>query len=289
MIDFIHVANRNAEILELPIKGAKNTGLIITNVEGIGPPQADIQLRQHTSMHGSKYQNAFIKSRNIVLTMLYEDVYDNDGRITTDIEHARLLSYKFFGTSNQIRIRIKTNERDVYTDGYVESYEPVIFSNRTGCTVSIICPDPMFYDFNNGGIKEKFFSNVQQVCQVYYEGSYPVGFEINIKFKTAINSLIIETPETGKRLALQSTSSGSSFYVNDKLKISSEVGNKYVLYNAVALPAYWKNILGSIRINSTWPILYPGYNEFQFSGDQVVDPVLYAEVTFKYKEAFEGV
>ena len=289
MIDFIRVMNSNAEILELPIKGAKNTGLIVTNVEGLGPPQADVQLRQYTTMHGSKYQNAFIKSRNIVLTMLYENVYDNDGRITSDIENARLLSYNFFGTSKKIRIRIKTNEKDVYTDGYVESYEPVIFSNRTGCTVSVICPDPMFYNFNDGGIKEKFFDNVQQVCQVYYEGSHPVGFEINIKFKSSINILSIETPETGKILRLQSVSSGPSFYVNDNLKINSEVGNKSILYNPIMFPTYWKNILGSIRINSVWPMLYPGYNEFQIYADPFIDPELYAEVTFKYKEAFEGV
>ena len=63
-----------------------------------------------------------------------------------DIETSRINLYKYISTGAWIRVFFKNCTRNVYIDGYVESFETDLFARTQVAQVSILCPAPAFID-----------------------------------------------------------------------------------------------------------------------------------------------
>ena len=111
-------------------------GLLIKSIDGLGPAKANINVVQMATLDGSYYNSARLDQRNIVIGLIFNG----------DIENARLNTYEDFPIKGEVKLEIETDRRTVYTKGYVESNEPDIFSKQEEAQISIICPDPYFYD-----------------------------------------------------------------------------------------------------------------------------------------------
>lgn len=142
-------------------------GLLLKSIDGLGPAKAAINTTSLVTSDGSFYNSSRLEERNIKIAFYFFD----------DIEEARNLTYKYFPIKRYVDLIIETTEKTLRTRGYVESNEPDIFSKQETTNISIICPDPYFYDAGPNGITTTVFSGI--------DGMFEFPFDCNIVADTS--------------------------------------------------------------------------------------------------------
>lgn len=162
MIHSLTITNPKNETLELELAHPEKSGLIVTKVEGLGPPQATINGQEIATSDGMIYSSARAEARNVVLylKMFSRDLNSPYGPLS--IEESRHLTYQYFPLKKEITIHIRTDARTVYCKGYIESNLPDIFSNEEGCQISVICTDPWLY---TEGDEKTVFSGIHGIFE----------------------------------------------------------------------------------------------------------------------------
>lgn len=138
MLKSVFVTNHHGERYELPLSNPDASGFLIKNISGMGPIKTSINSSSGALSPGEFFNSSKIEKRNIVIDLIY---YPDSGMI----EDQRLLAYKIFEVNTPIDIEFYTDRGHVIAHGYVESHEPVIFSNQCETSVSILCLDPFLY------------------------------------------------------------------------------------------------------------------------------------------------
>lgn len=164
MLKSVTITNYRGESVVYKIEGVDvndNNGLLITNIDGLGPVKADINMTKLVTSDGSIFNSARLEPRNIVIEARFTNA--------TSIEDARQLSYKFFPIKKQVTIRVETDNRIAETTGYVESNEPNIFSEESDVQISILCESAFFYSPDKDVTT---FSGVEAKFEFVYENAY---------------------------------------------------------------------------------------------------------------------
>ena len=146
MLKSVFVINHHDERYELPLSNFEESGFLIKDISGMGPIATSINTSSGALSPGEFFNSSKIQPRNIVLNLLY---YPDSGLI----ENQRRLGYKIFEVNTPIDIEFYTDKAHVVAHGYVETHEPVFFSEMCETSISIVCPDPFLYSRN-----EKIFS-----------------------------------------------------------------------------------------------------------------------------------
>lgn len=140
MFKKVTITNYRGESVEYLIEGvnvADNNGLLITDIDGLGPVKANINMTKLATADGGIYNSARLGTRNIVIKAKFTNA--------TSIEDARLSSYKFFPIKKKVTFKIETDNRTAITEGYVESNTPNPFSEESDVQISIVCESAFFY------------------------------------------------------------------------------------------------------------------------------------------------
>lgn len=173
MIQELKVVNSSGEELTIDLARPEESGFAIRSITGLGPVKANINMTDLAIGDGSLYNSSKTSYRNIVIDLIYYPVYQYVSPmdimsqefktsknydtskipgsefivspINASIESLRQMSYRYFPVKQAIKLFIKTSNRHVWINGYVESNEPDIFNKDEGATISIICPNPYFY------------------------------------------------------------------------------------------------------------------------------------------------
>lgn len=315
MIQYVEVTNSMNEKLRLGLNidgddGAAKTGLLITDITGIGHVKANMNFTDIAESDIKKYNSSSLDKRNIVISFR---LYDEN----MSIEEARHQCYKYFPSKRLVHLTFKTDTREQGIDGYVESNEADIFREEETQQVSIICADPFFYN-EDGGIaeraknqfygmaplftfpfcneslteKELIFSRYEKYKEnlIEYPGEYDVGCVITLHVNESelINPVIINT-RTGKRLRVNTDKLSSviegatnSFTVGDDVVINTRKGGK----TATLIREGKEYSILPLVVGQDWLELAAGANYFTFSSDNEAVGVT---ITFKYKIAYLGV
>jgi hypothetical protein len=249
-------------------------GLAIDSIEGLGPVEADINTTEMVS-DGDLFNSARVGKRNIVLNLAF---YAESGN---GIETARRYSYQLFPIKQLLNIEIETDTRIVYTKGYVEKNEPLIFSNMCTTQISIICPDPKLYDYTEEiGTHDITVETVDILNNQYhgfdYQGEVGTGCVLNFTFGSDVEASLAEGAPAFN-FAFSNIIDGSlasvsvypptaseehpndGFKAGDILTISSVVGNKYcILTTSESETIVSYNALNLLNQNPDWVIIKPG-------------------------------
>ena len=228
----------------------------VRNIDGIGPVKAEVVTNDDATDRGEVYQGSSTPKRNIVLTLGL-----NPDWVDQTISSLRQMLYAYFMPEQWTKLRFFTDDiPTVDIEGYVESFEPNIFSQDPEIQVSIICPKPDFLDadattitgvVDNGTIESVF----------NYIGTVATGFELKIESAEAnpdyTGNLIIVT----KSPVLPQTFEVDNVTVNiaKYFKLNSVAGSKRVQNIAVA-DGTLTNLLDRKTDASVWPKLNPGEN-----------------------------
>lgn len=127
----LKIENQNGDRLEL----THNPNYKV-KVTGLDPVKADITTAKVANRNGVRYVSSRKQPRNVVIT-----VYINE-----PVEANRIELYKYVKSKEWLRVYFKNKSRDVYVDGYVESFECDLFKQTQTAQISVICPNPQLVD-----------------------------------------------------------------------------------------------------------------------------------------------
>lgn len=261
------------------------SGLFITEIEGLGPVKADINMTQLATANGDIYNSSRLSGRNIVIK----------GRYTyaKTIEEARLMSYRYFPIGHKITFHIETENRIAETTGYVESNDPVIFSKDCNAQISVLCESPWFTSVSDEDNKQTNFSNViaefefpfsnesvdepllefgaivnKKENTVYYDGDAETGCIIQLHAIGDVENVSIYNIKTGEKMVLDTdkleTLTGSKIIYGDTITINTIKGQKSITLLRNGINTNILNILGK---DSDWFQLAKGDNLFAYTAE----------------------
>lgn len=172
MIKSITVTNYLGESISLPLRYyPEEPGLVIEEIEGLGPVKADINMTEMATVDGAIDNFSRLNTRDINLSFIFAETKDNP-----IIEDIRLMTYKYFPIKKPLTFEIETDRRKCRISGRVETNEPNIFDKMEGCKITILCSFPYFmadegYDNTFYGVTHLFefpFSNEGYVKIIDY-------------------------------------------------------------------------------------------------------------------------
>lgn len=301
MIKTITVENPKKESLVLELSNPEPSGLYVKSVEGLGPGKSTINVNEIMSSDGGVFSSSRVSSRNIILTlgMMFCPL----------IEDARHKTYNFFPIKKKVKLTIETDYRISYIEGYVESNEPDIFSEEETAQISIICPNPWFYDlggsksafsgvedlfefpFSNESLTENkiIFGDIRQgtVVGLQYNGDIDTGVLMRIRFTDVMDKMVIYNVDTSEsmtlNLSLIKDITGSALTIHDEIEISTFTGSKYIY---LVRNGERKNIFSVLDRFTSWFKLSKGINQFAFTASGHEEAVI---VEFTYKNMYGGI
>lgn len=282
----------------------EKSGLFITEIEGLGPVKADINMTSLATADGDIYNSSRLQSRNIVISARFT--------YAKTIEEARLLSYKYFPIGKKVKFQIETDSRFAETEGYVESNEPNIFSKETDVSISILCESPFFlasgkeskqdvdfsavepkfeFEFSNESTSEPLleFGNIvnKKENTVYYDGDSETGCIITIHAIGNVKNITIYNVKTRETMFLDTdkltTLTGQGFVYGDTISINTIKGHKSITLLREGINTNILNILGK---DSDWFQLAKGDNLFAFVAEYGEQNI---QFTITTQIAYEGV
>jgi len=287
MIKEFVITNNTGQSYRLELSNPWESGVIIKSVDGLTPTKATINTNDIATSDGSIYNSARQSQRNIVFKFrLLEDA--GDGLIET----TRQKLYRIFPEKKKVHIRVKTDNRNVTTEGYVESNEPNIFSKEEEQSVSIICPNAFWtapsttYKLN--GIEDMFefpFSNESLtedlICLgniIYsagttflYEGDVDSGIIISIHaigqcINPSVYNIITKEIMTFNTTKIGAIVGDGKNYMDsgDSIICSTVDGDPYVTFirNGVEY-----NGIATLPKVSDWLKVQNGYNAFGYKAE----------------------
>ena len=247
-------------VLTNPINVTAYSGFVVDSIEGLGPVNAEINTSEMV-IDGDHFNSARVGKRNIVLNLNF---YDESG---DGIEDVRQFSYRLFPMKKDIYIEIETSNRKVATKGYVEKNEPNIFNGIPGNQVSLICPDPNWYDSENS-IDAVLVLNDETAIE--YDGEVCVGGYLELTVGSAITKPVYDgvpaftiscANPNGDAQLINVYTPNSGFSAGDVIKISSIPGDKDCIYTDIADADH--KALNLLNQNPDWIKLESGTNNIR--------------------------
>lgn len=276
-------------------------GLLIKEIEGLGPPKANISKIDLTTMDGSLFNSARLESRNILIHLLLN--------FAPTIEDARQRTYKYFPVKKKVEFKIETDNHTLLTNGVVESNEPEIFSEASSTSISLMCEDPFFYsdqnqvtvffgvepmfefEFENDSVDRPLLEfgeiNDSMERRIYYYGDSEVGIKIYIHAVGEVGDVAIYNVETRENMKISAAKiaelTGSGIINGDDIIISTVRGDKTI---KLLRNGKYINILNAIDKNSDWFQLSKGENVFTYVAESGYDNL---EFRIENQIVYEGV
>lgn len=231
----------------------------IRNIEGLGPVKAEFQTAPFALSRGVFFQGSSTGARNIVLTLGLNPLLSG-GESMADLRNQ---IYRYFMPELQLTLYFHTNHlsETLRIDGFVESVEPNIFSQDPEMQISIICPRPDFI----GDDLHQFFGDVVttgETTEIEYTGTVSHGFD-----------LLVSNDDHSYDGPVRITNVNGSFHENflvGHVKLNSDkrlrlatVPTRRRVQSEDVSSGIRSSLLGRMVKTSTWPVLFPGTNEFK--------------------------
>lgn len=261
MLTKLEARNAAATVLELSLASdvISTSALQIRNITGLGPVRASVTTTPLGSVDAESYAGSSVGKRNIVITIGL-----NPNWIDQSMESLRNQLYIHFMPKRSTLLRFySTHLPTVEVLGYVESFEPNIFSKDPEIQVSIICPSPDFVAIVATVINDVVDGDNNSPSTIVYPGSVPTGFVLKVVSSVArpayTGTIILAHKATDPSFtSLQFTATvDATMYA----EVSTVPGQKYVRKVLVAGGAI-TSLLGSVVNPTTWQKLQPGTNLF---------------------------
>jgi Phage tail protein len=261
----VEVYSSNPSTPELPLGGfmPNDDPVQIRDIQGLGPVKAEIESTPFATGRGELYQGSSTGKRNIVLNLGL-----NPNWINQTISSLRQLLYAYFLPQEWTKLRFFSDELPtVDIEGYVESFEPNMFSEDPEIQISVICPKPDFVDVDatllygivDDGTIESVFN---------YVGNVATGFEFRVEqttdnpIYTGPFTIVNKAPVLAQTLIVDPVTVNALKY----FKLSTVRNAKRVMN--VDSTGEITNLLSGITAASVWPELRPGENVFSIAASE---------------------
>ena len=278
------VENQYGEQLEL----TNNPAYVITNIDGMSPPDAIINTLMRAGHDGSVFNSAFVDNRQIII----------DIAINSPAEANRNRLFRFFRTARRTRLIYHNDMHDVYIDGW-SMYAPVqYFAEKQLIQVTLICPDPFWHGIteiegstdNNENLFEFPFS---------IEQGEPIAFS---EYHSGGGAFIWNPGNVESGIIIDITASGAVtnpqiYHVNTdtyfKVTTSLQSGDRLIIDTITDQKSVKRirsgsttNLIASRAVGSTWIGADPGLNQYILRADSGASNMT---ATIRFTTNIEGV
>lgn len=141
-IECVHIYSYSAnqtftDGLDLPLRDYSKSQLAITNIEGVAPVSANVNITQYAARDGGVFNSSRRAERHITITMkLFSD---------PSMDAVRQKVYNTAPVGQPITLVFDwTDGVSKAIDGYVEDTPADYFGDQEGIQISVVCPDPDF-------------------------------------------------------------------------------------------------------------------------------------------------
>lgn len=199
MLKSVTVTNPLGHKLKMILSNPDYSGILITNIDGLGAEKANIYTTDYGSIDGSFYNSSRLPERDIDLTLMpiiTNGIYEYDGsqwklnRHSRSIEDHRLKIYEYFPIKQKVTLTFETDSRIAECEGYVATNKPDIFEQNETFAITVTCPDPYFYDVQSyDGITITQFTAVEKQFQFFGRESFQKASKEGFKSINEIDSL----------------------------------------------------------------------------------------------------
>lgn len=104
----------------------------IEEIQGLGPAPATINTSELALLDGAQFNSSKLQMRTLSIAFAIE----------RDAAQSRIAAFKVVRPKHKVRAYYKSETRDVYIDGYVESVNVTYFEMKQVCTVVVLCTQP---------------------------------------------------------------------------------------------------------------------------------------------------
>ena len=267
MITRLEVFSSQPDAPELALGGfmPNDDPVQIRDIDGLGPVKSDIASTPFATGRGELYQGSTVGKRNIVLTLGLNPDWEG-GQTMASLRH---FLYRYLMPEAWTKLRFFTQELPpVDIEGYVESFEPNIFSQDPEVQVSILCHKPDFIEADatiyNGVVDDGTLE-----LEFDYTGTISTGFELRVdrtpEHLTYTGGFVVTMVAERKPQLFEVTpvTVDSSKY----FKLSS-VRNLKRVQNVAYADGALTNLLSGVTGLSVWPEIKPGENVFSIAGEE---------------------
>lgn len=277
------VENASGERLEL----TRQKNLHVIGIDGLNPTDANIITSTVAGSDGARFNSAIANQKNIVIRL----------RLTGNVEAVRLTLYRYFRIKQYCKVYYQNGHRDVYCEGYVESFENDRFVMDNQADISIICPSPWFHqihamNYEMSQVRAMFefpfsipkdgveFSTLDktQRTTVVNDGEVETGVLIELSAASDVSNPRLYNADTNEVMRIN-----TEMRKGDIIRISTVKGNKYVQLFRSGITT---NIINQLDKNPTWFQLMPGETDFTYECDEGAE---FLTVAFIIQNLFEGV
>ena len=264
-IESVTIDNGRTTPLTLSLSNYKETGLLITNIEGMEHPQGSITTAKKAVSDGEMYVSSRLDNRDILIELRL---------LGKDAHVQRNMLYSVVPVKQKVRLTFNTTLHNRYIEGYVEEHNVDIFDEEPTFKFSVYCPDPHFRDLSSSQIRDNWSRNfgtfefpfprepysvgdtfqfgvIPLVWDLNFvnEGNVDVGGILTIKVRKEIDTIGVSV--NGDRFLLKKPA--DNYPVGTEIVINSVIGEKDVRMNG-------KSILSDMDISSVWPVYRSGRN-----------------------------
>ena len=200
--------------------------------------------------------------------MLFRSIYPR-----RSVEASRINLYRYFKAKQKARLSIKTAQREVWIDGYIETIDGNLYENPQALQISVICPDPYFKAKTE--VKDNFANGSASVNNTSDEET---GAVFEITATGTASAPVITNTTTGEAFELT-----TDLQSGDKITINTRRGEKAVTLTRSGIVT---NILNDVTPGSKWLQLRTGANALTLTATAGAD-ALGASVTLQ--PIYEGI
>lgn len=267
------------------------TPFILVSVDGIYDAINNMHISENTMIDGAQYQGSTVKYRNIVLTL------KDDGNFPKD----RNLLNQLFKENESGLLEISENgENQRNIEYYVEYMKSTGTFGVRYHEISLICPDPFFYDpsditvYMASWISDFEFEfedidgfefghqsaeRIQNIVNDYAEDN--IGMTIRISCSGAVVNPSIIRVESDTHITVGSIAKSLTTEVGDVVTITTGTGNKHVYLTREGVTTEINEYLTE---DSEFIQLMRGNNNIGYSADSGEEYMTVA-ISYRFKHA----
>ena len=261
-----------------------DSAFVLEDADGLYQMDTKLSVSDNAMSDGGKYQSGWMKKRNIVLTLR--------DRGTDDHISNRNLLFTLFSLRAKGQLTITDSDINTAVKRTIDYYTESIDSDGTNAsrtyTVSLICPDPFFYDvvvqkvqmaawlplfqFRHQFTSEKeelgYKSKERNQNIENYWGADDTGITITITTFGTVKNPVVARAESGERIKLGTDSKPLNLSVGDVITITTHSNNKHVYLTREGVRTEINQYLSA---DSVFLTLHRGDNTIGYDADAGVD------------------
>jgi hypothetical protein len=261
----IALYSNGAEVANFSFRDPRGTNpYLARGISGLNSDEIISKFSGLANTSGSKHFNLGMKDREIVMLISLNPQFAL-GKSYSDLRDDL---YRAVASSRTGVVQVRFNnglKTIAAVKGFVKKFDSNLFSEKPQVQLTIRCEDPWFRALERTPVPSFKLTDSMTINNA--QSTAPHGFRFGLTVDENITTLTVQdaaTPEWSFVVTPGTISANTGFLAGDKVYFSSEANDRYFY---IVRSATTIQLVDRIEPGSVWPVMFPGDNNFVFSGN----------------------